>query len=381
MLATGPLKGVKVIEFAGIGPGPFAGMMLSDMGADVLRVERPDAGDPTPNRLDTRGRRSLALDLKQPRAVALCLDLCTAAEIVFEGNRPGVMERLGLGPQAMHARNPKLVYGRMTGWGQNGPNSQAAGHDINYLALTGALHAIGTRERPVPPLNLVADLGGGAMFLIAGLLAGLIHARVSGQGQVVDAAMTDGASYLMTSFYGMLAGHKWVDARAANYLDGGAPFYNTYQCSDGGWITIGSLEPKFYSLMLEKTGAGGKPLQPQMQQGGWLEAKRTMSEIFATKSRTEWCELLENTDVCFAPVLSLHEAPHHPHNLARETFVELGGVTAPAPAPRFSATPSQMQAPPRPIGTGWRETLRGWGIADAEIEQLAADGVICKGAE
>jgi alpha-methylacyl-CoA racemase len=381
MLATGPLKGVKVIEFAGIGPGPFAGMMLSDMGADVLRVERPDASDPTPNSLDTRGRRTLALDLKQPRAVALCLDLCAAAEIVFEGNRPGVMERLGLGPQTMHARNPRLVYGRMTGWGQHGPNSQAAGHDINYLALTGALHAIGTRERPVPPLNLVADLGGGAMFLIAGLLAGLIHARVSGQGQVVDAAMTDGASYLMTTFYGMLAGDKWVDARAANRLDGGAPFYNTYQCSDGGWIAIGSLEPKFYSLMLEKTGAAGKLLQPQMEQGGWLEAGRTMSDIFVTKSRAEWCELLENTDVCFAPVLSLREAPHHPHNVARKTFVELGDVVAPAPAPRFSATPSQIQAPPRPIGTGWLETLRGWGIADAEIEKLAADGVIRKGAE
>jgi alpha-methylacyl-CoA racemase len=381
LTAGGPLKGVKVLEFAGIGPGPFAGMMLSDMGADVLRIERPGASDPTSDRLDVRGRRTLALDLKQPRAVALCLDLCTAAEIVFEGNRPGVMERLGLGPEAMHARNPKLVYGRMTGWGQYGPNAQAAGHDINYLALTGALHAIGTRERPVPPLNLAADYGGGAMFLIAGLLAGLIHARASGQGQVVDAAMTDGASYLMTMFYGMLAGDKWVDVRAANKLDGGAHFYDTYQCADGRWIALGSIEPQFYALLLEKIGGGGKLPQPQMEQAAWSEAKRAMREIFGTKSRDHWCELLENTDACFAPVLSLHEAPRHPHNVARKTFVDLAGVTAPAPAPRFSATPSQIQSPPRPIGARWRETLRGWGIADADIDKLATDGVIRQRAE
>jgi alpha-methylacyl-CoA racemase len=378
MTASGPLTGVKVIEFAGVGPGPFVGMMLSDMGADVLRIERPGTRDPTPDRLDARGRRTLALDLKHTGAVALCLDLCAPAEIVFEGNRPGVMERLGLGPEAMHARNPKLVYGRMTGWGQHGPNARAAGHDINYLSITGALHAIGTRENPVPPLNLAADYGGGAMFLIAGLLAGLIHARASGQGQVVDAAMTDGASYLMTLFYGMLGGNRWVDVRAANTLDGGAPFYDTYQCSDGKWISVGSIEPQFYALLLEKTGAGDRLTNPQMDRGAWPEAKRVMREIFATKSREEWCELLENTDVCFAPVLSLHEAPHHPHNVARATFVELAGVMAPAPAPRFSATPSHIQSPPGPIGAGWRETLRSWGISDADIDQLAADGVIRK---
>ena len=381
MTATGPLTGVKVLEFAGIGPGPFAGMLLSDMGADVLRIERPEASDPAPDRLDARGRRTLALDLKQPGAVALCLDLCASAEIVFEGNRPGVMERLGLGPEAMHARNPKLVYGRMTGWGQYGPNSGAAGHDINYLSLTGALHAIGTHEHPVPPLNLAADYGGGAMFLIAGLLAGLIHARASGQGQVVDAAMTDGASYLMTLFYGMLAGNEWLDVRAANTLDGGAPFYDTYRCSDGKWISVGSIEPQFYALLLEKTGAGDKLPKPQMDRGAWPEAKRAMREIFATKSRDEWCEVLENTDVCFAPVLSLHEAPRHPHNVARGTFVDLAGVTAPAPAPRFSATPSHIQSPPSPIGTGWREALRSWDIPDADIDQLAAAGVIRKRAE
>ncbi len=378
MTASGPLTGVKVIEFAGIGPGPFAGMMLSDMGATVLRIERPGTSDPTPDRLDARGRQTLALDLKQPGAVALCLDLCASAEIVFEGHRPGVMERLGLGPDAMHARNPKLVYGRMTGWGQHGPNSQAAGHDINYLSVTGALHAIGIEEKPIPPLNLAADYGGGAMFLIAGLLAGLIHARASGQGQVVDAAMTDGAAYLMTLFYGMLGGNRWVDIRAANTLDGGAHFYDTYECSDGKWISVGSIEPQFYALLLEKTGAGDRLTKLQMDRGAWPEAKRALREIFATKSRDEWSALLENTDVCFAPVLSLNEAPHHPHNVARGTFVELAGVMAPAPAPRFSATPSHIQSPPAPIGKAWRETLTGWGISDAEIDRLIADGVIRK---
>jgi alpha-methylacyl-CoA racemase len=376
MTAGGPLTGVKVLEFAGIGPGPFAGMMLSDMGADVLRIERPGTRDPTPDRLDARGRRTLALHLKQPAAVALCLDLCTAAEIVFEGYRPGVMEQLGLGPESMHVRNPKLVYGRMTGWGQHGPNARAAGHDINYLSLTGALHAIGPKDQPLPPLNLAADYGGGAMFLIAGLLAGLIHARASGQGQVVDAAMTDGASYLMTMFYGMLAGNRWVDARAANLLDGGAPFYNTYRCADGKWISVGSIEPQFYALLLEKTGAGDRLTNAQMDRAAWPEMTRAMREIFATKSRDEWCELLENTDVCFAPVLSLEEAPRHRHNVARGTFVEAAGVVAPAPAPRFSATPSRIQSPPSPVGTAWRQTLRSWGVSERDIDELAAAGVI-----
>ena len=371
MSASGPLKGVKVLEFAGIGPGPFAGMMLSDMGADVLRIERKGAPNPPANRLDARGRRTIALDLKQPHAVNACLKLCEKAEIVFEGNRPGVMERLGLGPDAMLARNPRLVYGRMTGWGQHGPYAPMAGHDINYLSLTGALHAIGTEEKPVPPLNLAADYGGGAMFLITGLLAGIIHARATGQGQVVDAGMTDGASYLMTLFYGMHAAGTWEDRRRANIIDGGAPFYDTYRCADGNWISIGSMEPQFYALLLEKTGVGERLTQPQMDRESWPDMQQVLRDIFATRTRQQWCDLLENTDVCFAPVLSLTEAPKHPHNVARETFVEVSGVVQPAPAPRFSATPGAIQWPPAPIGEDVRGTLGQWGVDQETIATLS----------
>ena len=373
MTFSGPISGVKVIEFAGIGPGPFAAMMLSDMGADVLRIERPGVKDPTPDRIDLRGRRSIPLDLKDPAAVALCLQLCESAEIVIEGNRPGVMERLGLGPDAMLARNPKLVYGRMTGWGQFGPLKEAAGHDMNYIALTGALHSIGTADKPVPPLNLVGDYGGGAMFLVSGVLAGLINARATGQGQVVDAAMTDGAAYLMTLFYSMLAGGRWVDRRGVNPLDGGAPFYDTYECSDGRWVSIGSIEPQFYALLLEKSGAAEFLPQPQMERASWPEMKQVIARIFRTKTRDEWCAIMEGTDVCFAPVLSLIEAPNHPHNIARQTFVELEGVTTPAPAPRFSATPAKIQFGPRPVGHGMREVLRDWGASNQEVGGFASD--------
>ena len=373
--ARGPLAGVNVLEFAGIGPGPFAGMMFSDLGANVLRVERPGASDPTRDRIDLRGRTSLALDLKQPAAVSLILELCESVQMVIEGARPGVMERLGLGPEALLARNPQLVYGRVTGWGQFGPLSRAAGHDINYLSLTGALHSIGPADKPVPPLNLAADYGGGALFLIAGLLAGLIHSRATGQGQVVDAAMTDGASYLMTLFYSMLAGKRWVDQRGVNPLDGGAPFYNTYQCSDGRWISVGSIEPQFYALLIQHSGATELMQRQQMDRMSWPTMKETLARVFRTRTRDEWCEIMENTDVCFAPVLSLREAPHHPHNLARETFVELDGVTTPAPAPRFSATPSAIQFGPRPIGRGVRETLCAWGLSALKVDELAAAGL------
>ncbi|SIO48897.1 alpha-methylacyl-CoA racemase [Burkholderia sp. GAS332] len=376
MTVSGPLSGVKVLEFAGIGPAPFAAMMLSDMGADVIRIERPGAKDPTPDRIDLRGRRTITLDLKDAVAVALCLELCTSADIVIEGGRPGVMERLGLGPEIMLVRNPKLVYGRMTGWGQFGPLNQAAGHDINYIALTGALHSFGTTDKPVPPLNLVGDYGGGAMFLISGLLAGLIHARSTGVGQVVDAAMTDGTAYLLTLCYSLLAGKRWVDQRGINLLDGGAPFYDTYQCSDGHWISVGSIEPQFYSLLLEKSGATELMSQPQMERSAWPEMKQTLAAIFRTKTRDEWCALMEGTDVCFAPVLSLREAPHHPHNIARQTFIELDGVTTPAPAPRFSATPSTIRLGPCTAGQGTRETLRDWGISTPRIEELVSGGII-----
>lgn len=379
MSAKGPLAGVKVVEFAGIGPGPFAGMMLSDMGADVLRIDRIDAPDSAPHQIEARGRRTLALDLKQPAAVALCLDLCASAEIVFEGRRPGVMERLGLGPDVMLARNSRLVYGRITGWGQYGPLAQAAGHDINYLSLTGALNAIGTADRPVPPLNLAADYGGGAMFLMTGILAALLHARATGEGQVVDAAMTDGAAYLMTYFYGLTAGGRWKDERYANAIDGAAPYYDTYRCADGKWISIGAIEPPFYALLLEKMDVSSQFFQPQNDRAAWPEMKAALATIFATKTRDAWCAILENTDACFAPVLSLTEAPTHSHNTARETFVELNGVTAPAPAPRFSATPGAMQGPSRPIGAAGVETLRSWGIADAEVDRLVAEGVLGRG--
>ena len=356
----GPLAGVKVLEFSGLGPGPFAAMMLSDLGADVLRIVRPGTADPAPERLDARGRRAIALDLKQSEAVATCLELAQTAEVVLEGNRPGVMERLGLGPQQLLARNPRLIYGRMTGWGQDGPYAQTAGHDINYLALSGALHAIGTEEKPVAPLNLAADYGGGAMFLVSGILAALLHARATGEGQVVDAAMTDGAAYLMSLFYGMFAGGQWQDRRRSNLLDGAAPFYDTYRCADDQWIAIGAIEPQFYALLLEKTGAGKELSEPQMQRASWPQMQRRLREIFSTKTRAQWCAILEHTDACFAPVLSLSEAPQHPHNATRGTFVSSGGVVQPRPAPRFSATPSSIQWPPAPIERDASAAMAAW---------------------
>jgi alpha-methylacyl-CoA racemase len=356
----GPLAGLKVIEFGGIGPGPFAGMMLSDLGADVLRIVRPGTDDPNLQRLDARGRRAIALDLKQPAAVSTCLDLAPSAEVVLEGNRPGVMERLGLGPEQFLARNPRLVYARMTGLGQVGPHSQKAGHDITYLALTGALHAIGTEDKPVPPLNLAADYGGGALFLVSGILAALLHARATGQGQVVDAAMIDGASYLMSLFYGMTASGQWQDRRNSNLLDGGAPFYDTYRCADGKWIAIGALEPQFYALLLEKMGAAAEFLHQQSNRDSWPMLREHLRSLFAGKTRAQWCAILEDTDACFAPVLSLAEAPLHPHNTARGTFVTAAGVVQPAPAPRFSATPSSIQWPPAPIERDMAKAIEAW---------------------
>jgi alpha-methylacyl-CoA racemase len=369
-MGSGPLAGLKVLEFAGIGPGPFVGMVLSDMGADVLRIERKGTADPAPDRFDARGRLAIELDLKQSHAIKACLELCERAEVVFEGNRPGVMERLGLGPDVVLARNPRIVYGRMTGWGQSGPYAAFAGHDINYLSLSGALHAIGTEEKPVPPLNLAADYGGGAMMLVAGLLAGILYSRASGKGQVIDAAMTDGAAYLMTYFYGLHAAGSWVDRRRTNLLDGGAPFYDTYRCADGKWISVGPLEPKFYALLLEKTDAVHRLLQPQMERASWPDMHQSLREIFAKRTRQEWCDLLEHTDACFAPVLSLTEAPHHPHNRARDTFVEVGGVVQPAPAPRFSDTPSRIQWPHAPIARDARRALTSWGVSEETIIEI-----------
>jgi alpha-methylacyl-CoA racemase len=376
MTAQGPLKGVKVIEFAGIGPGPFCGMLLSDLGADVVRIDRKGPGRASPADITARGRRSIALDLKRPEAVETCLRLMDNAEIIFEGFRPGVMERLGLGPEVALKRNPKLVYGRMTGWGQTGPLAQAAGHDINYIAISGALHAIGLKDKPVPPLNLVGDFGGGALYLAFGLLAALTHARATGQGQVVDTAMTDGAASLMSMFYGMKAMGVWNGERQANLLDGGAHFYDTYPCSDGKWIALGSIEPQFYALLLEKAGLTDPAFTAQMDRSAWPDLKAKLAAVIAQKTRAEWTAIMEGTDICFGPVMDLDEAPLHPHNVARETFVTVAGVVQPAPAPRFSATPGQIQGPPPAIGADTDAALADWGLSTGELADLKAAGAL-----
>lgn len=375
-MRQGPLTGLKIIEFAGIGPGPFCGMLLSDLGADVVRIDRKGQGRGSPSDITARGRRSVGLDLKNPAAIETCLKLFETADVVFEGFRPGVMERLGLGPDVALKRNPRLVYGRMTGWGQFGPYAQAAGHDMNYIAITGALHAIGTEDKPVPPLNLVGDFGGGALYLAFGILAGVIKARETGEGQVIDCAMSDGAASLMSMFYGFKASGAWTEGRRSNLLDGGAHFYDTYQCSDGKWVSIGSIEPQFYALLLEKTGISDPAFKAQMDRGAWPELKAKLAAVIATKTRDEWCALMEATDVCFAPVLDLDEAPRHAHNQARQTFVEVGGVTQPAPAPRFSKTPGAIQGPPPAIGAHDVEALKDWGFSDADLAGLRANGAI-----
>jgi alpha-methylacyl-CoA racemase len=372
----GPLSGVRIVEFAGIGPGPFCGMLLADMGADVLRIDRHDAKPAKRHHITQRGRRSLALDLKNPAAVALCLELLARAEVMFEGYRPGVMERLGLGPDIVLSRNPKLVYGRMTGWGQTGPLAYAAGHDINYIAISGALHAIGTAERPVVPLNLIGDYGGGALYLAMGLLAALVHARSTGQGQVVDAAMCDGAASLMSYFYGARAEGSHRPERAANMLDGGAPFYDVYRCSDGKWIALGAIEPQFYALLLKKAGLEDDAPTRQTERNTWPSQKERLAVVVANKSRAEWCAELEGSDACFAPVLEMDEAPTFHHYRERKTFVEIAGVVQPAPAPRFSSTPGAIQGPPPSIGEHNDSALRDWGFNDGEIDQFRRNGVI-----
>ncbi len=375
-MRQGPLTGLKIIEFAGIGPGPFCGMLLSDLGADVVRIDRKGQGRGSPADITARGRRSVGLDLKNPASIETCLKLFETADVVFEGFRPGVMERLGLGPDVALKRNPKLVYGRMTGWGQFGPYAQAAGHDMNYIAITGALHAIGTEDKPIPPLNLVGDFGGGALYLAFGILAGVIKARETGEGQVIDCAMSDGAASLMAMFYGFKASGAWTENRRSNLLDGGAHFYDTYQCSDGKWVSIGSIEPQFYALLLEKTGISDPAFKAQMDRGAWPDLKAKLAAVIATKTQSEWCDLMEATDVCFAPVLDLDEAPKHAHNVARQTFVELAGVTQPAPAPRFSKTPGAIQGPPPAIGAHDQEALRDWGFSEADVSALRANGAL-----
>jgi alpha-methylacyl-CoA racemase len=377
---VGPLEGIRIIEVAGIGPGPFCAMMLSDMGAEVLRIDRAErvTGSKGPS-IDflARGRRSVGVNLKSPAGVALMLDLVERADALLEGFRPGVMERLGLGPDVCLARNPRLVYGRMTGWGQEGPLAQAAGHDINYIALAGALEPIGRPgAAPVPPLNLVGDFGGGAMMLAFGMVCALVERQRSGKGQVVDAAMVDGAAVLMTMFHSFRHSGMWDERRGSNLLDTGAHFYDAYECKDAKYVSIGSIEPQFYKELLERAGLAGESLPHQMDRSRWPELKERLAALFKTKTRAEWCALMEGTDVCFAPVLSMQEATEHPHNVARGTFVEVAGLSQPGPAPRFSRSKPAVQGPPVQAGQHTDEALRDWGVAEGRVRQLHADGAI-----
>ena len=378
----GPLSGLKIIELAGIGPGPFTAMMLADMGADVVRIDRAQnvhGGDPAhpPADVLNRGRRSIGVDLKDPDGVEAVLTLIEQADGLIEGFRPGVMERLGLGPDVALARNPRLVYGRMTGWGQDGPYAPTAGHDINYIALAGALDPIGRQgQAPVPPLNLVGDFGGGGMLLAFGMACGLLSAARTGEGQVIDAAMVDGAAVLTTMFHAFRAMGIWADERGTNLLDTGAHFYDVYETADGKYVSIGSIEPQFYAELLRLTALEGEDLPWQHDKAQWPALKERLSVVFKAKTRDEWCAVMEGSDVCFAPVLSLGEAPQHPHNVHRGTFVELDGVVQPAPAPRFSATPAGVQRPPAHAGQHTDEVLADWGLDSDAIAKLRASGAI-----
>ena len=378
----GPLAGITVIELAGIGPGPFCGMMLADMGAEVIRVDRAQAvqgGDPErpPADLLARGCRSVGVDLKSPDGVEVVLSLVERADALIEGFRPGVTERLGLGPDECLARNPRLVYGRMTGWGQDGPYASTAGHDINYISLAGALDPIGRRgEAPVPPLNLVGDFGGGGLLLAFGIVAGLLEARTSGQGQVIDAAMVDGAAALMTMTHSMRAMGIWNDERGTNMLDTGAHFYDVYETADGGYVSIGSIEPQFYAELLRLTGLEGEDLPWQHDRAQWPALKERLAGIFRTRTRDEWCEIMEGTDVCFAPVLTIPEAVAHPHNVHRGTFVEVAGIPQPGPAPRFSRTEAAIARPPAHAGQHTDEILAGAGFDADRIAKLRETGAV-----
>lgn len=374
----GPLKGIRILELAGIGPGPFCGMMLADMGAEVIRIERPGGNPSAAAGHDVlfRNRRSLALDLKSPAGAQTLLRMCKGADALFEGFRPGVAERLGVGPEACMAVNPKLVYGRMTGWGQTGPLAETAGHDINYIALSGALHAIGRRgERPLPPLNLVGDFGGGGMMLAFGLVCGLLEAHSSGQGQVIDSSMVEGSAALMAMFFDLRSRGAFNEQRGTNMLDTGAPFYEVYETRDGRYISIGSIEPQFYTILAKQLNLDPKTYGHQFDFARWPEQKEKIAELFKQKTRDEWCAIFDGSDVCFAPVLSIDEAPQHPHNAARKSYVSVGGKTQPAPTPRFSRTPAPAPAPVRKVGADTRDVLTDFGFSSSEIESLIAQKV------
>ncbi|WP_020673733.1 CaiB/BaiF CoA transferase family protein [Amycolatopsis nigrescens] len=365
---SGPLTGLRVVELAGIGPGPHAAMVLADLGADVVRVERPSGGlNLTGGKADhlLRGRRSVAADLKSAEGRELVLKLAAKADVLLEGLRPGVAERLGVGPEDCQARNPALVYGRMTGWGQDGPFAQRAGHDINYLSLTGTLHAIGRAgEPPVPPLNLVGDFGGGSMFLVAGVLAALWERQRSGEGQVVDAAMVDGASVLSQMIWAFRGAGAWTGQRADNLLDGAAPFYDTYTCADGRWVAVGALEPQFYAALLDGLGLTGEDLPAQGDRDGWPRLRARFTAVFVSRTRDEWAEIFAGTDACVTPVLSFDEAGAHPHLAARDTLITIDGVQQAAPAPRFSRTPPSIPVAPPTPGAHTDSVLADWHIGE-----------------
>ncbi len=382
---SGPLAGKTVVELAGIGPSPFCCMVLADMGARVVRIDRKPGRAPRTAfeaavRNDgpvDRGRESIAIDLRDPRGIGVAMDLVARADVLVEGFRPGVAERLGLGPAPCLARNPRLIYGRMTGWGQDGPLAQAAGHDLNYVALTGALHAMGQAGAPpMPPLNLVGDYGGGGMLLAFGIVAAMVETATSGLGQVVDAAMVDGAALLMSAIYGLAAKGAWTDARASNMLDGGAPFYACYECADGGYVSVAALEPQFYRVLLDRCGVADPAFAEQWDRDTWPALRHALTERFLTRTRDEWCSVLEGTDACFAPVLSMSEAAGHPHNVARGTFNRRGAAWQPAPAPRFSRTPA-VEANPAPIAGAETDTiLAELGYDDGRIATLRDQAIV-----
>ncbi|MHB1487893.1 MAG: CaiB/BaiF CoA transferase family protein [Acidimicrobiales bacterium] len=380
----GPLSGLSVVEFAGIGPAPFCAMVLSDLGADVVRIDRPADAAPDPGGLATitdgiltRGRRSIAIDLKHPDGVATALDLVGAADVCIEGFRPGVMERLGLGPDVCLGRNPRLTYGRLTGWGQEGPYASRAGHDLNYIAIAGALAPIGRRgARPVPPLNLVGDFAGGSMLLAMGLLAGVLHARATGEGQVVDAAMVDGSAYLMTMMYELLGRGAWVEERESNPNDGGAHFYDVYETADGKYLSVAAMEPRFFDTLLARIGVDPADIPPQWDSEGWPAAKEHLAAVFRSRTRDDWCDLLEGSDTCVAPVLTMGEALTDAHNVARQTFIDVGGVRQPAPAPRFSKTPAARPAASASPGAHTEEILAERGLSAESIAALRAAGAV-----
>ncbi|MEX5685371.1 CaiB/BaiF CoA transferase family protein [Pseudomonas silesiensis] len=379
---AGPLYGIRIIEMAGLGPGPFCGMMLADMGADVICIERKPTApqsefDKMKRTVTDRGRRSIALDMKKEGAAELALRLIENADALIEGFRPGVMERLGLGPDICLARNPRLIYGRMTGWGQDGPLAHTAGHDINYIAISGVLGAMGYADRPpTPPLHLVGDMGGGGMMLAFGIVCALLEAKASGQGQVIDAAISDGTATLASMYYGMRAKEQWSTQRTDNLLDGGAPFYGCYECADGRHIAIGAIEPQFYRLLLELCGINDPAFAEQWHKQAWPELREKLRKLFRLRRQDEWCALFDGTDACFAPVLDFDQALEHPHHQARNTFTRIDGIPQPAPAPRFSRTPGSAGRLPESAGQHTQEVLLEAGLSCSELANLAATGVI-----